>query len=334
MIQPTLVSLPDTTSPRNLSFGDVLRSRGIELRRRRTEILQINTCKLCNLTCMHCHVNAGPKRKEIITRETTDRILAWLETTDIHTIDLTGGAPEMIPDFRYFIERLRSLPQIETIIDRCNLTILNETGYEDIAEFLARHQVEIVASMPCYSADNVNEQRGNGVFDSSIDGLQKLNALGYGTDPALALHLVYNPNGAFLPPDQAELEADYKRELKEHFGIVFNNLYCITNMPISRYKSWLNNNGKLEAYMDLLRQAFNPVSVTGLMCRNTLSIGWKGEVYDCDFNQQLGMQWESDRPLFIWDIDPETLQGRPIAQGDHCFGCTAGAGSSCRGTVA
>ncbi len=331
MLSPSLISLPPSAT--SSSFASALNRHGLEVRRQPTEILQINTGKLCNLTCVHCHVNAGPKRKEIITRSTIDRILDWLSTTEIHTVDLTGGAPEMIPDFKYLIERLRALPQVETIIDRCNLTILNKPGYEDMAEFLARHQVEIVASMPCYSPDNVNEQRGDGVFDSSILGLQQLNSLGYGIDPALPLHLVYNPNGDFLPPAQAELETDYQRELKKHFGIVFNRLYCITNMPIARFKSWLKNNQKLDAYMDLLRQAFNPASVPYLMCRNTLSIGWQGELYDCDFNQQLGMQWRNGKPLFLWDIDPSAVVDREIALADHCFGCTAGCGSSCQGSV-
>ncbi len=315
------------------SFPATLQRHGLTLRRGATEILQINTGKLCNLTCIHCHVNAGPKRKEVITRATIDRILDWLAGTDIHTVDLTGGAPEMIPDFCYFIERLRALPQVETIIDRCNLTILNEPGYEEMAEFLARHRVAIVASMPCYSPDNVNQQRGDGVFDSSILGLQKLNALGYGSSGGLRLDLVYNPNGDFLPGDQVELEADYKRELKGHFDIEFHQLFCITNMPIARFKSWLKHNGKLDAYMDLLRDAFNLGAVEGLMCRNTLSIGWEGEVFDCDFNQQLGMQWRNGQPQLLWDIDPETLSGRPVAMADHCFGCTAGQGSSCGGSL-
>lgn len=302
-------------------------------RRSRTEILQINTGKLCNLTCVHCHVNAGPKRKEIISRETLDRIIDWLKATDIHTVDLTGGAPEMIPDFYYLIERLRALSQVKTIIDRCNLTILNEPGFEDMAEFFARHRIEVVASMPCYCPKNVNAQRGEGVFDSSILGLKKLNALGYGVAPELQLHLVYNPNGDFLPPAQKELEADYKRELKNHFGIVFNRLYCITNMPIARFKSWLKNSGRLETYMQLLQDAFNPAAVDGLMCRNTLSIGWQGEVFDCDFNQQLNMQWHNGKPLFLWDINPDDIEGREIAMNDHCFGCTAGEGSSCQGAV-
>src|SRR5690242_12368090 len=212
-------------------FAHKLSEQSISLRRARPEILQVNVGKLCNLTCIHCHVNAGPKRKEIMSRETIDRVIDWFARTDIPKVDLTGGAPEMIPDFKYFIERLKTLTPPRHIIDRCNLTILLEPGYEDYAPFLARHKVEIIASMPCYSPENVNAQRGEGVFDGSIQALQLLNALGYGIDPLLPLHLVYNPNGAFLPPPQAELEADYKRELKEHFGIVFNKLYTITNLP-------------------------------------------------------------------------------------------------------
>jgi len=219
------------------------------------------------------------------------------------------------------------------VIDRCNLTILLEPGYEDLAEFLARHRVEIIASMPCYSPENVNAQRGEGIFEGSIKALQLLNSLGYGMKRDLPLHLVYNPAGAFLPGPQNELEADYERELKKHFGIVFNKLYTITNLPIGRFASFLRRNGNLEEYMDLLINAFNPGTIDGLMCRNTISIGWRGEVYDCDFNQQLGMQWENGRPLFLWDIDPDKIANREIMTGDHCFGCTAGAGSSCCGAL-
>lgn len=315
------------------SFAVTLHKHRLDLRRGRTAILQINVGKLCNLTCVHCHVNAGPKRKEILTRETIDRILDWLAGTDIHTVDLTGGAPEMIPDFRYLVERLRAMPQVETIIDRCNLTILLEPGYEWLAGFLANHRIKVVASMPCYESANVNAQRGEGVFDASIQGLQLLNQLGYGRQSTLPLDLVYNPNGAFLPPDQAELEADYKRELKHHFDIDFDRLYTITNMPVARFASWLRHTGKLEEYMGLLVKSFNPSSVAGLMCRDTLSIGWRGEVFDCDFNQQLGLQWKNGKPLFLWDVDPSLIENRPIALGDHCFGCTAGSGSSCGGSL-
>jgi radical SAM/Cys-rich protein len=317
-------------------FAQTLAHNSLLLRRARPEILQVNVGKLCNLTCMHCHVNAGPKRKEIMTRETIDRTVSWLAKTDIGTVDLTGGAPEMIPDFRYFIERVKELQPSRHVIDRCNLTILLEPGYEDLSEFLAINKVEIIASMPCYSPENVDAQRGEGVFEGSIAALQLLNSLGYGIDPELPLHLVYNPVGAFLPPSQDELEVDYKRELKKYFGIVFNNLYALTNLPIGRFASYLRHNGKLEEYMQLLIHAFNPATVSGLMCRNTISVGWRGEVYDCDFNQQLGMQWSSNggsKRLFLWDIDPSSLEARVIMTGDHCFGCTAGAGSSCGGAI-
>ncbi len=315
-------------------FVAKLAEHSLALRHTKTEILQVNVGKLCNLTCVHCHVNAGPKRKEIMTRETVDRIVDWLAKTDISTVDLTGGAPEMIPDFKYFLGRIKALEPARHVIDRCNLTILVEPGYDDYADFLAAHKVEIIASMPCYSPANVNAQRGDGVFDGSIKGLQMLNRLGYGLRADLPLHLVYNPNGAFLPGPQEELEADYKRELKEHFGIVFNRLYTITNLPIARFASYLKNNGKLADYMLLLNDAFNPATVDGLMCRNTINVSWQGEVFDCDFNQMLKMQWrDENRDLFLWDIDPEQVLDREILTGDHCFGCTAGAGSSCGGAL-
>jgi radical SAM/Cys-rich protein len=315
------------------TFSRTLANHGLTLRRNRTEIFQLNLGKLCNLTCTHCHVNAGPKRKEIITRETIDQILDWLAGAAIPTVDLTGGAPEMAPDFRYLVVQLRQMAQIDTIIDRSNLTILLEPGYEWLAGFLVAQRVKIVASMPCYEPANVNAQRGDGVFDSSIRALQLLNRLGYGRQADLPLDLVYNPNGDFLPPDQAGLEEDYKRELKKHFDIDFHRLYTITNMPIGRFASWLRHRGKLSDYMRLLNEAFNPASAAGLMCRNTLSVGWRGEVYDCDFNQQLGLQWNNGKPLFLWDLDPGHLAGRPIAVADHCFGCTAGCGSSCSGAL-
>jgi len=318
-------------------FAARLAQESVVLRHARPEILQVNVGKLCNLTCIHCHVNAGPRRKEIMTRETIDRIIDWLAKTDVPTVDLTGGAPEMIPDFRYFIEGVKELQPSRHVIDRCNLTILLESGYDDLAQFLATRKVEIIASMPCYSAENVNTQRGEGVFDGSIAALLLLNSLGYGIDPELPLHLVYNPVGAFLPPLQSKLEADYKRELAAHFGIVFNKLYTITNLPIGRFASYLRHNNKLDDYMRLLIDAFNPATIDGLMCRNTISVGWRGEVYDCDFNQQLGMQRfdnTGSRPLFLWDIDPGSLEDREIMTGDHCFGCTAGAGSSCGGAIA
>ena len=221
------------------------------------------------------------------------------------------------------------------MIDRCNLTILLEPGYEDLPEFLVAHQVEIIASMPCYSAANVDAQRGEGVFDGSIAALQLLNSLGYGVDVDLPLHLVYNPVGAFLPGPQADLEADFKRELAANFGIVFNNLYTITNLPIGRFAAYLRHNINLEKYMELLITAFNPATINGLMCRNTISVGWRGEVYDCDFNQQLDMQWQNsdESGLFLWDVDRDMIKNREIMTGEHCFGCTAGAGSSCGGAI-
>ena len=319
-------------------FDTALDAASTPLIRAKPEILQLNVGKLCNLTCVHCHVNAGPARKEIVSGETIDKIIEWFEKTDIPALDLTGGTPEMVPDFRRLVESVRHFDQPRRVMDRLNATIINEPGYGWVPEFLAEHKIEIVASMPCYEPDNVNEQRGDGVFDSSISAFQKLNALGYGTDPDLQLQFVYNPNGAFLPPDQAELEADYKREMKEHFGIVFNNLYCIANMPIARFASYLKRNDQLADYQQVLKEAFNPATVENLMCRNTINASWLGEVFDCDFNQmmklplQAGNNGDSDK-LYLWDIDPETFADIPIRTGNHCFGCTAGSGSSCGGAL-
>jgi radical SAM/Cys-rich protein len=315
-------------------FAATLEACGLSLHRGRTEILQVNVGKLCNLTCIHCHVNAGPRRKEIMSRETMDRIIDWFAATDIPTLDVTGGAPEMIPDFRALVARVRALEPRRRIVDRCNLAILLEAGYEDLAEFLAEHEVQIIASMPCYQPENVNVQRGEGVFDASITALQLLNRLGYGTRPELPLHLVYNPNGDFLPGPQAKLEADYKRELKKHFGIVFNELYTITNLPIARFASWLRHEGKYAEYLELLVSAFNPATVEGLMCRNTISVSWRGEVHDCDFNQMLNLPLAGNGRALLWELSPKTFEGRRIATGEHCFGCTAGAGSSCGGALA
>jgi radical SAM/Cys-rich protein len=318
-------------------FDQRLRGHGMgELRRGKVDIFQINVGKLCNQTCVHCHVNAGPQRKEVMTRETMDRIIDWLARTDVATVDITGGAPEINPHFRYLVERIKVLAPARHIMDRCNLTVFFEAGQEYLPEFLARHGIEVIASLPCYTAKNVDTQRGDGAFERSIRALQRLNRLGYGTESRLPLQLVYNPVGAYLPGSQAELDADYRRELKEHCGIVFNRLYTITNMPIARFAAWLHANGAHEKYMQLLIENFNPASVAGLMCRNTLSIGWRGEVSDCDFNQMLDMPWRNpdfESGRFLWDIDPAELEGRAIMTGDHCFGCTAGAGSSCGGAV-
>jgi len=324
-------------SPMN-RFADRLAAQGLQLRRSRTEVLQVNVGKICNLTCGHCHVNAGPTRTEIMTRETIDRVVDWLEPTPISTVDITGGAPEMIPDFRYFITRLRAFQPPIRIIDRCNLTILMARGYKELAEFLAQKKVEIVASMPFYSATNVNAQRGEGVFEESVAALRLLNRLGYGIAADLPLHLVYNPLGASLPPSQEQLESEFKHELGAHFGIVFNKLYAIANLPIARFAAYLRLNNKLEEYMDLLINTFNPATIDGLMCRSTISVGWRGEVYDCDFNQQLNMQWlrcnGERKPVFLWDVDLDKIDNREIMTGDHCFGCAAGDGSSCAGAIA
>ncbi|MBV9127259.1 MAG: arsenosugar biosynthesis radical SAM protein ArsS [Verrucomicrobia bacterium] len=319
--------------PRN-AFARTLERHQAPLARAKTRVLQVNVGKLCNLTCAHCHVNAGPKRKEIMTRETVDRILAWLVHTDIPVVDLTGGAPEMIPDFRYFVERLSAMTPRRHVMDRCNLTILLEPSQDGLAEFLAEHHVEIVASMPCYSPANVDAQRGDGVFDASIKALQLLNHLGYGHDEALPLNLVYNPLGASMPGPQRDLEEDYKRELLAHFGIVFDKLYTITNVPVSRFASHLRHNGQLQQYLDLLVESFNPQAVGGLMCRDTINVSWTGEVFDCDFNQMLKMQWrDQGRGLHLWELDLAQVEGREILTGDHCFACTAGAGSSCGGAL-
>lgn len=319
-----------------LSFDAALSQHGLDLRREKPTTLQINVGKLCNLTCSHCHVDAGPRRREIMTRETIDRIVDWLAETNIPTVDLTGGAPEMIPDFRYLVQRIRELTPARHIIDRCNLTILLAPEQKDLAEFLRENQVEIIASMPCYTPENVNAQRGDGVFDDSIAALQLLNKLGYGRKKQLPLHLVYNPGGANLPGPQAELETDYKRELKDHFDIEFNSLFALTNLPIARFAAFLRHKGQLDEYMDLLANAFNPATVDGLMCRQTISVGWQGEVYDCDFNQMLDLPMGgSEQSLrYIWDVDPNTLNGQSIATGSHCYGCTAGSGSSCGGSIA
>lgn len=332
--------LPDFQTSRlksmPLSFQNTLIQANTSLTRSKPEILQINTGKLCNLTCVHCHVNAGPARKEIMTDEVIDRIITWFETTDIPTLDLTGGTPEMIPGFRRLVDAVRAFDQPREVMTRLNATIINEPGYEWIPEYHASHGITIIASMPCYSPENVNSQRGDGVFDSSINAFHKLNALGYGRDPKLPMHFVYNPNGAALPPDQKELEADYKREMKQHFDIDFNDLFCITNMPIARFASYLKNNGQLEEYNQLLRESFNPTTVEGLMCRNTINTSWTGEVFDCDFNQMLKMGLKNNttqEPLMVWDIDTLSYDNIPIQTANHCFGCTAGHGSSCSGSL-
>jgi radical SAM/Cys-rich protein len=319
-------------------FNAALRRHDLTLKREPARILQINVGKKCNQICAHCHVNAGPGRTEIMARETMQRVLDWLSRTEISIVDITGGAPELNPDFRFLVEEIKKLSVPRHIVDRCNLTVLYEEGQENLAEFLAANKIEIIASLPCYSEYTVNEQRGDGVFEKSIRALQKLNALGYGKRKNLLLHLVYNPVGARLPAPQADLEHEYKRELQKRFGIIFNRLFAMTNMPIARFAAQLHRSGEWNQYQELLAQAFNPASVSGLMCRDTLNIGWRGEVYDCDFNQMLNMQWRhlhspSRTPQYLWEIAPEDIAGRPVQTAEHCFGCTAGAGSGCGGAL-
>ncbi len=303
-----------------------LRATGIQ-------VLQINVGKLCNQTCRHCHVDAGPDRREIMTRDTLQACLDVLARTDIPVVDITGGAPEMNPHFRWFVTECRRLGRY--VIDRSNLTILLAPGFQDLPQFLAEHCVEIVASLPCYLKENTDAQRGDGVFDKSITALRRLNALGYGQpDSGLVLTLVYNPLGPSLPPPQAKLEAAYRRELDARYGIQFNRLYTITNMPISRFLDDLVQSGQYERYMQTLIDAFNPAAAPAVMCRTTLSVGWDGRLYDCDFNQMLELGLAPGLPQSIHDFDFELLSHRRIVTGLHCYGCTAGSGSSCCGTIA
>ena len=317
-------------------FEGALQRAQTKLRRSRPAILQLNVGRLCNLACVHCHVNAGPSRKEIMTSETVDRILPWFEESQIPALDLTGGSPEMMPDFRRLVEEVRSFDRPRKIMDRLNATIIDEPGCEWVADFLAENEVEIIASMPCYEPENVNAQRGEGVFERSIAAFQKLNRLGYGRKPALRLHFVYNPAGASLPPAQSDLESDYKTEMKKNFDIDFDSLYCLANMPIARFASYLKRNGQLSDYMKLLRENFNAATVDGLMCRDTVNVSWTGKVYDCDFNQMLDLPLDGRRnkkKLYLWEIDIDRLINTPIRTGTHCFGCTAGSGSSCGGAL-
>ncbi|MBL7002914.1 MAG: arsenosugar biosynthesis radical SAM protein ArsS [Gammaproteobacteria bacterium] len=302
------------------------------LKRAQLDTLQVNLGYLCNQQCLHCHVDAGPRRTEIMELSTIQTILDVLKKGEVNTLDLTGGAPEMNPHFKYLVSEARKLNV--KIIDRCNLTVLSEPGHEDLAQFLADYEVEIVASLPCYLEENVDGQRGKGVYQKSIDGLQKLNALGYGyNDKSLQLNLVYNPTGAFLPPSQESLEVDYKKFLKEQFDIVFNHIFTITNMPIARFGSTLVSKGEFSDYMTLLKDSFSAENVKSLMCRSQVSVDWQGYLYDCDFNQMLKLNTlnEAKQPVLLSDLLGESIQNVPIIVADHCYGCTAGQGSSCGG---
>ena len=315
-------------------FDAVVAQNGIQqLTRKETTTLQINVGKRCNQACHHCHVEAGPKRPEMMSAAVAEKTLDILRNSPaIRVVDITGGAPELNPNFRLLVIESRRLGL--QAIDRCNLTVLFEPGLEDIASFLAENQVEITASLPCYTAENVERQRGGGVFEKSIRALRLLNELGYGRRGSpLRLNLVYNPLGAHLPPPQKTLAADYKDQLWRNYGIEFNDLFTITNMPIKRFANFLQQNGNYEGYMSLLVNHFNAATIDGLMCRSLVSVGWDGKLFDCDFNQmlELGMSWGG---ASIWDIDTfGGMAGRRIATGAHCFGCTAGAGSSCGGAL-
>ena len=338
---------PAPTQPPRNRFEQTLQRAGIgTVERDAIGILQINVGKRCNQACTHCHVEAGPKRTEVMERPVVERLLALAAHPQIHTVDLTGGAPEMNPHFRHLVESLAALGK--TVLVRCNLTIVEEPGYHWLVEFYAANQVHLVCSLPCYTPENVDRQRGRSVFERSIAALRKLNAVGYGAElaapgagpsPRLLLDLVYNPGGASLPGSQAELEADYKRELGTRHGVRFNRLLTLANLPIGRFAHALARQGALEPYLQLLEDRFNAETVPGLMCRNTLNVGWDGQLYDCDFNQMLalplgGGSGRGGPDLFDTDFSLERLRSVPVRTGQHCLGCTAGAGSSCGGALA
>jgi radical SAM/Cys-rich protein len=318
-------------------FSEKIKAAGFpdgRMKPTRTEIFQINIGKLCNQTCAHCHVDAGPDKKaENMSRETLEKCLDILSRYNIPTVDITGGAPEMNPHFRWFVTECKKLGK--HVMDRCNLTIIvSNPKYHDLPAFFAEHQVEVISSLPHFSALRTDAQRGDGVFEDSIKALQMLNGIGYGKEgTGLKLNLVYNPTGTFLPGNQASLEAEFKRQLKRKHDIDFNSLYAITNMPISRFLDYMLETGQYENYMQTLLEAFNPAAVAGVMCRNTISVSWDGFLYDCDFNQMLDLKVAGPRK-HLDDFDLEVLEQRDIVLNQHCYGCTAGAGSSCGGQVA
>jgi radical SAM/Cys-rich protein len=328
-----LASLSDALAVPAYDFDAKLAEHGQTLTRSTVQTLQVNVGKYCNQACHHCHVEAGPLRTEKMTSATAERVIAVLERSpEAQLLDITGGAPELNPVFRYLVREGRRLDR--RVMDRCNLTVLEVAGQEDLAAFLAEHRVEIVASLPCYSKENVEKQRGNGVFEPSIRALRSLNALGYGKEgTGLELSLVYNPLGAFLPGAQAKLEQAYKAHLREEFGIEFTRLFTIANMPIKRFEEMLLRQGKLESYMNLLVESFNPAAAEGVMCRTMVSVDWDGRLSDCDFNQMLDLPVAGSKRS-IWDIDAlaELAETRIVA-GPHCFGCAAGSGSSCGGAL-
>ena len=315
-------------------FSDKLAGCGVSpLSRGRLTALQINVGKICNQTCSHCHVDAGPDRRESMTYETARQVIEFLSRSEVQTLDITGGAPEMNPHFRMLVQEARRLDK--QVIDRCNLTILLANGFTDLPEFLAEHQVNVVASLPCYLEENCDAQRGDGVFEKSIAALRRLNALGYAQPKSdLRLDLVYNPTGLGLPPEQQKLEASYKSELEARYGVQFNSLLTITNMPVSRFLDDLLRRGKYEEYLGKLLQSFNPATIQNLMCRSLLSIDWNGFIYDCDFNQMLELAvTQGEQRVHISQLTDDLLADRPIRTANHCYGCTAGSGSSCGGSL-
>ena len=332
-VLPVIQPGPNGQPRTDVDFDETLRAHGIELRAATVDTLQVNVGKLCNQACKHCHVDASPSRTEIMTRETADAVIDAVRRCRIPIVDITGGAPELNPSFRHLVQETRAAGA--RVIVRHNLTVMFEAGQEDLLEFFRDHTVEIVSSLPYFLEERTDAQRGHGVFQKSLIALRRLNAVGYGkTGSGLTLDLVYNPVGAFLPPPQASIEADFKRELMSRHGIVFNHLYTITNMPIKRFLDYLRRSGNEERYMRKLVEAFNPATVDGLMCRNLVSVDWTGRLYDCDFNQMLELGIAPELPQTITEFDPEKFARRRIMTGSHCFGCTAGAGSSCGGAVA
>ena len=332
MSTPLPVIQPGSQVSAAIEFDEKLAAYGVELRASAVEVLQINVGKLCNQACKHCHVDAGPLRTEIMTSETVEQVLDAIRKFEISTIDITGGAPEMNPSFRYLVRESRSLGC--HVIVRHNLTVMFEPGQEDLPQFFREHEIEVISSLPYFLEQQTDAQRGRGVFKKSIEALHRLNAVGYGIENSgFILNLVYNPVGAFLPPPQESIEADFKRELMNRYGILFNHLFTITNMPIKRFLDYLRRSGNEERYRRKLTEAFNPATVAGLMCRTLVSVDWTGRLYDCDFNQMLELGVAPDMPQRIAHFNPGKLARRRIMTGSHCFGCTAGAGSSCGGAV-
>jgi radical SAM/Cys-rich protein len=316
------------------AFAEKIHTSAGDFKRRTVDVLQVNMGRYCNLACIHCHVESGPTRKEMMSRRTIDAVLSFLTRSHIPTLDITGGAPELHPDFDYLVATARRLGR--HVMDRCNLTVIFETGKDYLPEFFKQHNVELICSLPCYSQENVDTQRGKGTFEASINALQRLNDIGYGQAGGdLVLNLVYNPIGPHLPPAQEKLEAEYKRILGQKFGIIFNHLYCLTNMPITRYAKHLKLRGEYQGYVELLETNFNAATLNQVMCRNLISIGWDGSVYDCDFNQMLGLPLldAAGNRLQISSLAIDQVAKKPIAVGDHCYACTAGAGSSCGGAL-